>query len=473
MTIPLLLLTCLALSPWLVQFSRYIISRPEAISTTAWMVTSNVAFLFAAPLVKGLAGGESFAGHDHAAGVIAAVTVTFWWCFAAVYRLLSGRHRTILPDGPHGLPTAIGVIKSATLSSTITGAFGVFAPLLMVKLWLLKSRGLGVSGSGTLEVMLSLPYYVVIIMQLTNVAMMSFTTVFAYQVFSKANRLSKLLCGFGLVVNIVFSLLAGRREILYTGLLAAWGLTWSGRRRGALAVVLVAILAWFTLIVFSPIFLRARAIYRDRNSPGVVAAFRIAIAQGESGDERMQAENAENISQRTNTYLFWLEMYDQFRNRSLGGTLLLQSIAMTLPRAVAGVAKYAWGANEEQLLGTQDIANNACLGSYIDLGLIGPAVYGVFIAVLFFLMDLNSAFLAKANRYIALMALSATYPFLLSPEADTKAYLTTFRNNLVLSAVALVAVYLVGRKPADFRWLVKSSQSLPKRAVRSALTVPT
>lgn len=473
MTIPLLLLTCLALSPWLVQFSRYIVSRPEAISTTAWMVTSNVAFLFVAPLLKGLVGGESFAGHDHAAMVITGVTITFWWCFAAVYRLLSGTRRTSPPDGPHGLPTAVGVIKSATLSSTVIGAALAFVPLLVIKVWLLKSRGLGVSGSGTLDVMLGLPYYVVIIMQLTNAAMMSFTAVFAYHFFSKTTPLAKPLAGTGLVINVIFALLAGRREILYTGLLAAWGLTWSGRRRGALAVVLVAIIAWLTLVVFSPIFLRARAIYRDRNSPGVVAAFRIAIAQGESGDERMQAENAENLSQRTNTYLFWLEMYDQFESRPLGGMLLLQTVAMTLPRAVVGVAKYSWGANEEQLLGTKDIANNACLVSYIDIGLFGPIVYGVLIAVLFFLMDLNSSFLAKANRYIALMAVSSTFGFLLSPEADAKAYLTTFRNNLVLSAVSLVVVYLVGRKPADFRWLCKPSKSLPKRPARSAIPIPT
>jgi hypothetical protein len=472
MTIPLLLLTCLALSPWLLQFSRYIVSRPEAISTTAWMVTSNVAFLFIAPLLKGFISGESFVGHDHAASLIAAVTITFWWCFAAVYRLLSGRQRTSSPDGPHGLPTAVGVIKSATLSSTAIGAFLAFVPLLLIKLWLLKSRGLGVSGSGTLEVMLGLPYYVVIIMQLTNAAMMAFTAVFAYQFFSKATHLAKPLAGLGLVVNVIFALLAGRREILYTGLLAAWGLTWSGRRRGALAVVLVAIFAWFTLVVFSPIFLRARAIYRDRNSPGVVAAFRIAIAQGESGDERMLQENAENISQRTNTYLFWLEMYDRFEDRSLGGTLLLQTVAMTLPRAVAGMTKYSWGANEEQVLGTKDIANNVCLTSYIDLGFVGPFVYGIVVAVVFFLMDLNSVFVGRGNRFLALMAVSASFSFLLSPEADAKAYLTTFRNNLVLSVIALAAVYVFGRRPADFRGIVRSSQPPLNRPVRSVLSAP-
>jgi len=42
MTIGLLLITCLALSPWMIQFFRYVVKRPEAIPTTSWMVTTNV-----------------------------------------------------------------------------------------------------------------------------------------------------------------------------------------------------------------------------------------------------------------------------------------------------------------------------------------------------------------------------------------------------------------------------------------------
>jgi hypothetical protein len=446
MTLAIVLCTCLLLLPWLVVFGRYIIRRPEAIPTPVWMVTASVVLLFVGPLVmNATTSGLEGSGQAASAGRIMYATLAYWIMFTLTYRLMSFGRRTVSPDGPTGMQTAFGTLKAASASVRPAPAFILYAVVLAFQTYLIRGYGLGVSGSGL--AMMDLPYGLVVVYMLTRTGLMPFTAIFTTQLFSRSPQWVKLGAVAGLCVNAVLAAMAGRRELLYTLLLASFGLTWSGRRRGALSLVAAGLAAWFVFGVFSPIFLQARNIWHEKNGPGVVEAFRIAIERSMSGDERASAASEENIRARSNSLRFWLDLYDQQGSRTLGGTLLAQAFLMNIPRAISGWAKYAFGATEEYVLGTADIANNVSLISFIDAGTLGPLLYGALFGLILAFTDMLIAAIGLRNRYIAIVASGSMIPFLFSPEADLMGYVSVLRSALIYFAMAAGVSFVIGRFP--------------------------
>ncbi len=448
MTILLILLTCLLLSPWIVQFFRYVTTRPEAIPTPTWMVTTNVLFLFLMPLLSGLVWGETFTGHERAAGWIAYTTIAYWFTFAAVYRLLSHGQRTVQPDGPVGCQTAFGIFKAAALSMTLTGALLVYVPLVLIRVFFIQVWGLGISGGGL--AMLDLPYHLVIVMILSQSAIGPFTTVFACFLFGRTSTTAKVLALGPLVANFVFAALVGRRPVLmYFGLLAL-GMMWSGRRRTIVPLVGLGLTIWFSLAVFSPVFLRARAMWRSPNGPDVLTAFKIAIEQGGEQEkaEKMGEESSKNVKQRMNTYRFWLEFYDAYIGKPLGGLALLQAILMNTPRLLIGLFKYAYGPTVEYLYGTPDISNNVCLESFLDLGPLGPFIHGSVLGAVFVAHDRLIIRVASWNKYGVVVAAAPMLECLVSPEDALSGYFSLLRNAVVIAILVFAGTLIIGRRPA-------------------------
>lgn len=464
MTLAIVLCTCLLLLPWLVVFGRYIVKRPEAIPTPAWIVTASVVLLFVGPLVmNATTSGLEGSGQAASAGRIMYATLAYWIMFTLTYRLMSFGRRTVLPDGPAGLQTAFGTLKAAATSVRPAPAFILYAVIFAFQTYFIWRHGLGVSGGGL--AMMDLPYGLVVVYMLVRNGLMPFTAIFTAQLFSRSAQWVKLGAVAGLGANVVLGAVAGRRDLLYTLLLAAFGLTWSGRKRGAISLVATGLAAWFVFGVFSPIFLQARTIWREKNGPGVVEAFRIALARSESGDERAIADSDENIRARSNTLRFWLDLYEQQGSRTLGGTLLAQAFLMNIPRAFSGWAKYALGATEESVLGTVDIANNASLISFIDAGPSGPLLYGILFGFIFALTDMLVAATGRRNRYVAILACGTMMPFLFSPEADLMSYVGLLRSALINFAIAAGVSLVIGRFPGvlstDRRGLAVGYAPLP------------
>lgn len=463
MTILLILLTCLLLSPWIVQFFRYVTTRPEAIPTPTWMVTTNVLFLFLMPLLSGLVWGETFTGHERAAGWIAFTTIAYWFTFTAVYRLLSHGQRTVQPDGPVGCQTAFGTLKAAVLSMTLTGAMIVYVPLMLVHVFFIQVWGLGISGGGL--AMIDLPYYLVILTILTNAALGPFTAVFSYLLFGRATMVGKAIALGPLVANFVFAALAGRRPVLMFFGLLALGMMWSGRRRTIVPLVGLGLAIWFSIVVFSPVFITARNIWRTPNGPGVLTAFKIAIEQGGEEDKagKMGEESAKNVKQRIGTYSFWLELYNSFIDNPLGGLALLQAIMMITPRFVIGLHKYTYGPTVEYLYGTGDICNNVCLESFIDLGPLGPFIHGSLLGAVFVILDKLLKRVASWNKYGVVIAAAPMFECLVSPEDALLGYLALLRNSAVVSILVFAAALIIGRCPAAL------TLRIPCRGQREAL----
>lgn len=446
MTLAIVLCTCLLLLPWLVVFCRYIIKRPEAIPTPVWIVSASVLLLFVGPLVMSVTtSGLTGSGQAAAAGRIMYATLAYWIMFTLTYRLVSSGRRTVLPDGPVGMQTAFGTLKAAAASVRPAPTFILYGVILALQTYFIRGYGLGVSGSG--RVMMDLPYGLVVVYLLIRSGLMPFTAIFTTQLFSPGSQWVKVWAVAGLAVNVALGAMAGRRELLYTLLLASFGLTWSGRRRGAMSLVAAGLAAWFVFGVFSPIFLQARNIWQQKNAPGVMEAFRIAIERSASGDERGSAASEENILARSNSLLFWLDLYEEQGTRTLGGRLLAQAFLMNIPRAISGWAKYAFGATEEYVLGTVDIANNVSLISLIDAGPAGPLLYGALFGVILALTDMLIAAIGMRNRYLAIVATGSIIPFLFSPEADLMGYVGVLRAALIYFAIAAGVSLVIGRYP--------------------------
>jgi len=231
----------------------------------------------------------------------------------------------------------------------------------------------------------------------------------------------------------------------------ALGMMWAGRRRKILPIVGLGLAVWFILFVFSPVFLRARTLWRTPNGPDVATAFKIAISEAGSADraEKLGAQSKENVTARVSSYRMWLEFYEHFMNQPLGGLALAQAVLMNLPRFLVGLQKYAYGPTVEYLYGSKDISNNVCLESFLDLGPLGPFVYGAGLAVLFLAVDILIRRVALMNKYAALMAVGPMLETLVSPEAGLIGYVSMLRNTIVLALLAYFLTLVIGRRPAS------------------------
>lgn len=471
MTVGLLLITCLLLSPWMVQFFRYVTTRPEAIPTPSWMVTTNVLFVFVMPLVSALVWGKNFASHERAASWIAFTSVAYWITFTTIYLLLSHGKRTVEPDGPLGCQSAFGVLKAAALSITPIGSLMVYLPLAVIRVFFIQVWGLSVSGGGM--AMMSLPYFLVIVYLLLGAATAPFTIVFTCHIFGRTTFNGKLIAAGALVANFIFAALMGRRPVLMFAGFFALGMLWSGRRKRIVPLVGLGLAVWFLMTVFSPVFLQARSLWLSRNGPDAVTAFKIAIAEQRFSDtrENLTKQNAENIKSRLNSYAIWLELYDQFIDEPLGGLALTQAVIMNIPRFLIGLKKYEYGVTSEYLYGSGDISNNVSLESFLDLGMFGPFVHGAMVAVLFFAVDRINRRITVWNKYAALVAVGPMIECLVSPEFTLSGYGSTLRNTILIAVLAFLLTLVIGRRPVKVAPQLVPRRRYPARWQHSGVRV--
>jgi hypothetical protein len=342
---------------------------------------------------------------------------------------------------------------------------------VLLRLFFIRGWGLGVSGGGL--AMLDLPYYLVIVLILFSTAIGTFTTVFSYQFFSRTAIHSKLLCIGALAINFVFASLLGRRPVLMFFGFLTLGMMWAGKRRKIFPIVGLGLAVWFILFVFSPVFLRARNLWRTPNGPDVATAFQIAISEAGSADDagKIGTQSKENVTARVSTYRMWLEFYERFMDRPLGGLAIAQALLMNLPRFLVGLQKYAYGPTVEYLYESNDISNNVCLESFLDLGALGPFVYGTGLAVLFFMVDLLLRRIALLNKYAALLAVGPMLQHLVSPEAGLIGYVSMLRNTIVLAVLAYIIALVIGRRPVSLispvTWRAREIFPLPPGRARA------
>lgn len=421
--------------------------NPDAISTPTWLAATNALFIFVGPLVTLL----FFAAPDSPASSqswkIVYVTVAYFATLAAVYAAIwKGVLRGFV--GTRQSQSAIATLRHCIVSAKPAEVLLVGAVLVAITTWLNTAYALNVSGGGDYFKMARLPYAVVVINTLTMPLTLGAAAAFAWLASSRQQPQVRLFAALLLLVMVGNTLAAGRRELLWLGAMIGLGVLWSGRKRLGLAIPFVAVFAYLILFVFAPIFLRARLIYSSANSPGVVAAFRIAAEEqrtaviDETGDTLR-----ENMSWRFNTILFWEDMYAARSPGELGGQILAQGVMMALPRALVGFWKYRLGAVDESVLGTGDICNNISLESFLDLGYLGPMVYGAIFGTLYALADFILCLTAFRSRVLAIFSSSVLIRLLLGPEVNLITCFSDFRTLLIYFLIAVLLAMLFGRRP--------------------------
>jgi hypothetical protein len=421
--------------------------NPDAISTPTWLAATNALFIFVGPLVTLL----FFAAPDSSASSqswkIVYVTVAYFATLAAVYTVI---WKGVLGGfvGSRQSHSAIATLRHSIVSAKPAEVLLVGGALVAITTWLNAVYALNVSGGGDYFKMARLPYAVVVLNTLTMPLTLGAAAAFAWLASSRQQSQVRLVAAVLLIVMVGNTLAAGRRELLWLGAMIGLGVLWSGRKRLGLAVPIVAVFAYVILFIFAPIFLRARLIYSSPNSPGVAAAFRIAAEEQRSAvvDETGDTLR-ENMSWRFNTILFWEDMYAARSPGEFDGQILAQGVMMALPRALVGFSKYRLGAVDEAVLGTGDICNNISLESFLDLGYIGPVVYGVIFGLLYAMADFLLVLTAFRTRVLAILSSSVLIRLLLGPEVNLITCFSDFRTLLIYFLVALLIAMLFGRRP--------------------------
>jgi hypothetical protein len=320
--------------------------------------------------------------------------------------------------------------------------------LLSIMTYLNVAYALNVSGGSDYFKMARLPYSIVVLNTLTTPLTLGLAAALAWLVTSRQQAYVKVAAAVLLLVLLGNTIPAGRRELLWLICMIGLGVVWSGRKRLGIAAPFVFVSAYVVLFVFAPIFLRARLIYSSANSPGVVGAFQQAYNEQKTAVVDETSETlAENMAWRFNTLEFWGQMYEERGPGSAQGEILLQGVTMALPRALVGFWKYRLGAVDEDILGTIDICNSIPLESYIDLGYIGPLVYGAIFGLGYALADFFLALTGFRFRVLAILSSSVLIRLLLGPEVNLITTFSDFRTILIYFLFASLIGIIFGRRP--------------------------
>ena len=445
-----LFLVCglLCFIPLFWSMGRRLFRAPESISTPAWLLATNAAFILAGPVVAFIFYGEDLTNSPRGAATVVAVLLAYSvflaLAYAGVTRFVKA---TNLASAPPVSPVA--VLRQAANSVRPAEVFLWSTVVLTIQVFAFALYSLGLTGGNmAYDYKLSIPYWFLVLYMLLGQATLGLAALLSRIAFGHCSSRDRALAAVLLLGEFGMTVLSGRRELIWLTVAVTFGIIWSGRRRWVAAMPFAAGIVYVVLFVFAPVFLRARVIYSGGNAPSVLEAYSIALSERESdvvGKTDLEAQR--NTSWRFRTYAFWEQYYEEKGPAFTQGKLLIQAGLMVLPRGIFGLSKFALGVVDENLLETKfDICNNVSLESYIDLGILGPAAYGLIFGMVFALCDSLSVFAGSRFRMMAVLASGTMLKPLFGPEANPIAYVSDLRSCLVFALLAVLLGIFFGRK---------------------------
>lgn len=440
-------LACLV--PLIYSVARNFVRSPESISTPAWLNATNALFILGGPVFAFLFFGEDLTTSPRGAMTVVAVMVAYAAALALSY--YGARQAVLMLSGGRNLVvSAVANLKHAAESTTPTEVFIWSAIVIGVQIVANYFYSLGLSGGNlAYDHRLHVPYVILAVYMLFGQASLGLAALLGRIAFANGKSSDRGIAALLLFVEFVITVLSGRRELLWLAIAVTFGIVWSGRRRWAAALPFAAVAMYLVLFLFGPVFLRARLIYSGSHAPGIVESYRMAIEE-QGGDVlgKGELEAQRNTSWRFRTFAFWEELYADRGAGFTEGKILVQAALLMLPRAIVGHSKYSLGVVDENLLETKfDICNNVGLESYIDVGTVGPLVYGLIFGVTFALADALVTFAGSRNRIMAVLAAGSMLRHLFGPEANPIGYFSVLRTCLMYALLAILFTMVVGRKP--------------------------
>jgi hypothetical protein len=431
------------------SMGRRIFWAPETISTPAWLLSTNAAFILLGPVVTFLFLGEDLTNSPRGAATVTAVLLAYSIFLALAFAGVTAVVRASNPVANKPV-SAVAVLRQAADSVSPAEVILWSSVVLAIQFLGFALYSLGLTGGNmAYDFKLDIPYWFLVLYLLLGQATLGIAALLARISFGQFPIRDRVAAGALLLAVFGLTVLAGRRELIWLTVAITFGIIWSGRRRWVAAMPFAVGIVYVVLFVFAPVFLRARVIYSGGNAPTVLEAYSIALNE-RAGDVvgKTDLEAQRNTSWRFRTYAFWEEYYDEKGAAFTEGKLLMQAGLMVLPRGIFGFSKFALGVVDENLLETKyDICNNVSLESYIDLGVLGPAAYGLIFGAVFALCDSFIVFAGTRYRMMAVLAAGTLLKQLFGPEANPIAYLSELRTCLIFALLAVLLAIVFGRKP--------------------------
>jgi hypothetical protein len=430
------------------SMGRRIFRSPESISTPAWLLSTNAAFILGGPVVAFLFFGEDLTNSPRGAATVTAVllgySVFLALAYAVVTRVVGATNLAAAQP-----VSAVAVLRQAAECVRPAEVFAWSAVVLTIQVSAFAVFSLGLTGGNmAYDFKLSIPYWFLVLYMLFGQATLGLAALLSRIAFGQFPFRDRAVAVALLLVEFGMTVLSGRRELIWLTVAITFGIIWSGRRRWVAAMPFAVGIVYVVLFLFAPVFLRARVIYSGGNAPSVIEAYSIALGERESdvvGKTDFEAQR--NTSWRFRTYAFWEQYYEEKGPAFTEGKLLMQAGLVVLPRAIFGFSKFALGIVDETLLETKyDICNNVSLESYVDLGVLGPAAYGLIFGAVFALCDSFIVFAGSRYRMIAVLATGTLLKQLFGPEANPIAYLSELRSCLIFALLAVLLAIVFGRK---------------------------
>jgi hypothetical protein len=431
----------------MVGMARHILHFPERISTPTWLLVTNALFILGGPVVYWTLYGEDLTNSVRGAATIAGVIVAYSACLAGSYFVVTRGVTAITGIRIEGSVASLKRVAAVAKPTEVLMCSAVVIAVQVVSLWLYS---LGLTG-GTMayDYKLHVPYFIIVAYMLIGSASLGVAALLAKIALGQSDLRFRFAAMAMLAIEYAITIYSGRRELVWLTVAVTLGVIWSGRRRWLVAAPFALGGVYLILFVFAPVFLRARILYSGGNAPSVMEAYRIAIEDRSTdvtGKTDLEAQR--NTSWRFRTYAFWEQFYEDRGPAFTHGKILSQAVLMTLPRAIFGFTKYSLGVVDENLLETRiDICNNVSLESYVDLGALGPAVYGIIFGAVFALCDALICFSGSRYRMLAALNIGILMRHLLGPEANPIAYFSEFRTCVIYALLAALFATLLRRKP--------------------------
>lgn len=313
--------------------------------------------------------------------------------------------------------------------------------------------GGGFSGSETIEVMLSVPYPIVILRQLFGLL---YIVVVAYAVLQllRPTRKNYLYLLF-LLPEFMYQALQGRRDLLFLIILIAF-VYYAIRTRinwKLIGACIFGVLFIFT--AYSKFFLQFRsAAQADRSSiysDGFFDTLAVGVVGATEADASAASERlSKNLMYRSRMNTDWILTITSSTGflGALHGESLMHASFSALPRFLRP-NKY-WGDHASMIqahlgMAEFDAADNYVANGYIDFGFLGVAIFGLGLAAMLNFGLLIAQFIYSNQAIFGCLIFAMLYHLALNVEVTLSEPLLVLRNMVVLFALCL-ALSAIGMK---------------------------
>ncbi len=317
-------------------------------------------------------------------------------------------------------------------------------------IWLLRiflgmRFGLWFSGSAKSEVMLNMPYSLVVLRQISIIMMLGCHIWAAGSFWSSVRTSTKYTAAILLATEFFWAFMQGRRLIIMWVVFILFGFFASGRKLSAKYILTFLVVMFFIVNFLFPFFLSVRAAKTSRYShyqdtfKGFSSSVVYAYKNFQRSSKKMNRENMQN--RPLGLYRFIAQICEKSENTApMFGSALLRSLVMSVPSAIVPAKRKLLHTEQHiQQHYNLDLTDSAitwpAMGS-ADFGVLGGFLAGIIVGSLIFIIAWWSQSILRRHPLISLALVGGLISNLIQVEEGPSTWWTLCRNIIVIMAVA-------------------------------------